>query len=265
MAMGQGAPKDWKDLIAPRYNKDGDRVSMNSFMKEIIHIIHSPVRYVQSSMTGEWGKIVDVFKNKDFYNTEIHHPDDPWLQQRWDDLKHLFPTPLSVQQLNRTQQLNAPPLIKAMTAAGVAQPSPAYISQTPALQKAHEINAAKASAEPRTTMQFKRSQLKTKLLKGYERNADQTPINEAIQAGKITAKDKLQIIKDSRVSPLVRSADRMDFNELIEVNKKATPEEKRELEPLIRKAYRSAIYSTGKLREEKEAIKEKYNKYQGEK
>lgn len=96
-ATGQ-YPQSMKDLIAPRLSltDDNARVTIPTYIKDMIHLGHDPKGYFKSSLAGMWGKMVEIYQNKDFYNYEIHDPNDPWLKRREEDIKHLAPVPFSV-------------------------------------------------------------------------------------------------------------------------------------------------------------------------
>lgn len=91
-------PQNFKDIVAPQINSDDekDRVILPTYYKDIIHMRHSGLGYVTTSMSGPFSKLKDIWLNKDFYNYEIHDIHDGWLQKRKDDLLYFIPKPFSI-------------------------------------------------------------------------------------------------------------------------------------------------------------------------
>jgi hypothetical protein len=92
------APQNFKDIVAPQINPDDDkdRVITPTYYKDMLHLWHSKLGYVTTSMSGPFSKMMDIWQNKDFYNYEIHDIHDNWLQKRKDDLLYFIPKPFSI-------------------------------------------------------------------------------------------------------------------------------------------------------------------------
>ena len=252
-------PKDLKDYMAPRFNKMGDRIMINTHLKDWVHIIHSPSGFLTSSLTGEWGRMIDVMKNKDFFGTEIRHPDDPLTKQAWDSMKYLFPTPFSISNFQRLSQLDAPLGIKATNVLGITQPTPKYISNSPAQNLASEIMREKLPVGARTQKQADASQARYKLMDQYRRTGDDTAIQQAVEEGTITRKQAHEIIKESGMSDLARTIHGFSFDDAVKVYEKASPQERADLDAVMQKKYHNAMHNAA-THEERVRIKDVYNK-----
>lgn len=226
---GQGQPKDLKDIIAPQYDKDGNRISLNTHIKDWVHIWHNPLGFISNSLSGQIGRVLDVWNNKDFYGVEIHHPDDPALKQAAEIAIHLFPTPFSISSQKKLKGDEAPAALKVSTALGFTQPSPAYISNTAAMEEAYKINSGKYPSGSRTKEEFDKQQLKSQLRDEYSRTGNKNNILKAEEDHKISPKEASSIIKDSKLSTIERLTKHMTYEEVGKVIEKSNPSEKEEL------------------------------------
>lgn len=82
---GKG-PQELKDYFFPRtgdVDHDGHpmRVSLPSYMKDVYEYAHAPINTLASKLHPAIGAIGDMLHNRDFYGTEIRHPDDPIVKQ----------------------------------------------------------------------------------------------------------------------------------------------------------------------------------------
>ena len=256
-------PKDFKDLIAPRYNADGDRIMLNTHLKDWIHMLHNPGQFATSSAAGYIGKFVDLMNNKDFYGTEIIHEDDAPAKKAWEATKFLFPTPFSLSQYQRVSELDAPDALKLSTVLGATQPAPGYVSKTAAENKASEIMASHQSVGARTKEAFDKTKLKNKLRLDYETNHDQSMIDQSVNSGDITRKDAHQIVKDASKSKIERMTTHMTADEVAHVIEKANDDELKELMPIFEKKVRTKMDSSSdternKLKELRDNVVNKY-------
>ncbi len=250
----QGHPKNFKDLIAPRYDKT-NRISLNSYLKDILHMTHSPVKYITSSLSGEIGRFFDLAKNKDFYGTEIYNPDDKWFKQFMDKMKYLIPMPFSISNYKRIADLQAPGPIKALVAAGVAQPTPAYVTQTKAQELAHQMMLDRLPAGARTQAASEASLMKSNVTKQFLAanqggdfknlsSLDKTPLINAVKAKEINLSQANQILKHGDDSFFKRTTRTFSWSDIPKIMEKATPEEMPELKQIFMTKVNNAIKHT---------------------
>jgi hypothetical protein len=89
-------PESIKDLVFPRIDDKGNRVSTPTYWRDVLSLIKSPSLYVQHSMSGFIGRMAEIWNNKDFYNTEIYDPNDNVFEITKDMFVHAVPLPFGV-------------------------------------------------------------------------------------------------------------------------------------------------------------------------
>ena len=52
-------------------------------MKDVVAYAHDPKQTILNKMSPVLSMLSAVLENRDFYGTEIRHPDDPVVQQLW--------------------------------------------------------------------------------------------------------------------------------------------------------------------------------------
>lgn len=92
------SPKNIRDLVAPQIdpNDPSKRVIIPSYIKDALHAYHSPSRYVSTSMSGMWGKLLDDWNNKDFYGYEIYDPQASLPERAKEIAEYSVPKPFSI-------------------------------------------------------------------------------------------------------------------------------------------------------------------------
>jgi hypothetical protein len=225
--LGRGEwPQDIKDLLAPRYNKAGDRVMLNTHLKDWIHVFHSPAGFVTSSLAGEWGRAADVIRNKDFFGNEVYNEDDPTTKKIHDSLKHLFPTPFSISNTKKVYENSAPAVVKGLTMAGVLQPTPQYITDTPAEALAKKYMGRHVPVGGRTQAEADRRQARKELREKYAATHDEGLIAAAHKNPLLTNEDILNARLADLKEPIANYAEELTLPEVFNVIKVANPEEK---------------------------------------
>lgn len=240
----QGRPKNFRDLVAPRYDDDGNRISLNSYLKDLLHFSHSPVRYITSSMSGEWGRLFDLTRNKDYYGTEIYSPDDSRAKQLLDQLQYLVPLPFYFSGLKRAAELKAPAPVKTMVGAGIAQPAPGYMNKTEAQMLAHDMMLERLPIGARTQAQAEASLAKSRIAKDFLKanegrdmtriqSLDKTALVQGARAKEINLNQANFILKHAGDSFMKRTTRTMSWFDIPKIMEKATPEELPELEAIF--------------------------------
>jgi hypothetical protein len=260
-------PKDFKDLMAPRYDKDGNRIMLNTHLKDWIHIAHSPINFLSTSSAGYIGRVIQLWQNKDFYGTEIVHEDDPPAKKAWAVAKQMIGQPFVISSTIRAEELKSPTPLTVATMAGITQPAPKYIGQSKAEALAIDIQRSNMPQGSRTQVSADRSQLKANLRKEYAKNKSSVPLSQAVVSGKITQKEKDRLLKDSKLNTLERTikTGRFTIQQVAKVYKVATPEERKILLPILKKKIKTKLDKPENLlpSEEKED-QDLYKKYFGQ-
>lgn len=232
--IGEGKNGDLlKDFFDPRYDKNGDRIFLNTHFKDWAHIYHSPGGFISNSLSGFYGRFIEDWNNKDFYNVEIAHPGDNMLKQGFNKLKHLIPSPFVLNNQQNLKLQDAPWEIKLLAMVGAVNVSPGYITKSPALQLAEELHADNMPSKTRTKAQFDQSLTVKKLAQAYSKKDDEAPLEAAVEKGTLTDRQRNEIINDDGMTPLERAAKGLSFKEVATVMDKATPDEIKQLLPMF--------------------------------
>lgn len=228
-------PKELKDYIYPTVDKEnGLRVSMPTYWRDFVHAAHSPTGYAKSSLTGEFGRIADIWQNKDFYGNQVYDPDSPSYQKALDISKHLIPLPFSLSSAMQSKQEGGNKLATAAGFAGFTQ-APKYITESEAEQKASGFYQERGQGPGRTHSQQERHAAVSDLsqrVKNRDPNV-QDKINKAISDNLITEKDLHTIKAKATLSKLQYRIQGLPLNQAKEVMSVATPAERKEILPEV--------------------------------
>ncbi len=262
-------PKNFKDIMAPRVDKEGNRVMLNTHLKDWVHLIHDPGKFAQNKMTGEIGRVLETIHNKDFFGTEVYHPDDSMAKKVKDISMHIFPTPFAISNLMQERSKKFPKALQATTALGITQPAPAYVTNSLAQQKAFDILHEKLPAGSRTSVQFERSKMMSQFVSEVKQNKFEN-VGKALDAGKINEREYNKIISDAGRGPLERTTYNFTGEEVEKVMRVADHKELVQLLPIFedkmdRKINRAPLDEVEKLEKFKNDVIKFYNKKIGKK
>jgi hypothetical protein len=191
-----------------------------------------------------------ALENRDFYGTEIRHPDDPVVQQLWQLAKFAGAEamPFSVRGVQKLVQqkgsleTSLPGQVKAALKnpkeliAGQFgfQPAPAYIQNSPALNRAHEYDMANMPPGTRTQQQAEKQRLRNAIAIQYRNgHPDHAAIANLIREHKLTRKEVNSAITTAKTDPLVRAARPLHLDQLLNVYAAADQKERPLLRPII--------------------------------
>jgi hypothetical protein len=236
---GKG-PEEWKDMVYPKINEQGDRISLPTYMRDLFHVAHSPIKYVTSSMSGWIGRLGEVLNNKDFYGVKVHDPDDNVLNQRIDDMIHLVPLPFSFSTWQRMSE-EGQGTARSITGFLGGTKAPYWIEKSPAQQLATEIAAEKLPTGGRSKAEFERYKLlkqKSKEFLDAQRSGAPTkPIMDsvasAVKAGKLQSSDVKKFQRRITNEPLEQTVGHLSLTESLRIWEKANQEEKKKIGPTI--------------------------------
>ncbi len=244
-------PEALTDYFFPQTGKIGpngrpERLSLPSYLKDLYELNQHPGRTVLNKVHPAITATAQFLSNEDYFGTEIHHPDDPFLRQRLDDAEFIAKQFLPFSIRNAYQRAEsagetglASPL-QRRSLPGTAEsfvglvPAPRSITQTSAEQRAHEAAVRLMPQGPRTREQFERSQLlgryRNRLRSGDMSLSD---LRQEVSAGRITGRDAEAIAQSSRRSPLQADFNRLPLEDALAVWQLANAEERRNLRPLL--------------------------------
>jgi hypothetical protein len=235
-------PQSLKDFVYPVIDRAaGIRASLPTYWRDIVHLAHDPVGYVTSSLTGQVGRIADVWQNKNFYGNEIYNPDDP-LAKRWEDaIKHQFPMPFSVSSFSQSGRQGGNTLSRVAGYLG-APVAPRWIDETDAERLAFEYAMQHREVGSRTQVAADRSQARNDVLHrlehGEQIDASTDPqFQQAVQRGLLRPQDLAPLVKESHIPQLVRqiASPRLNVAESLNVYDLATPDEKAQIQVAVRR------------------------------
>lgn len=155
-------PREMIDYIYPKIDKEGNRISLPTYMRDLFSLAHSPLQYIGHSLSGWLSRFWEVLHNKDFYGVEIHDAEENYIQKRVDDVIHMVPLPFGVTSYLRARE-EKQPIEKQITGFLGFTKAPYYITQTPAEQRAAELMIGRLPQAPRSKEEFARA----KIDKGY--------------------------------------------------------------------------------------------------
>lgn len=134
-------PQNIKDLMYPRISNDDDkkRLALPDYGKDVSSIAYRGVgEYIKSSLAGDFGKLYDIWNNKDFQGYNIIDPKDGVFEQGKDALKYMMPQPIGVQQVKKDIK-NKETLPSAATHFIGFSPAPKYTTNTNIENKIYDL------------------------------------------------------------------------------------------------------------------------------
>lgn len=228
-------PKDLKDYVFPQIDPKDDkvRVSIPTYFKDMVHLIHAPVGYVTSSMSGWIGRVADLLRNQDYYGVQIRDTDDSMAKQAMAVGKYSAGTllPFSVRGYKNLATQDVGALRKLLAVLGV-NPAPRFIGQTPAERASAEYWQNQRAVGGVRPEQFERSGAKRLLVKQIQ-HGEAPSISEALAKGTIKPNDVKALYERANTSALSSQVKHMPLEEAERIYEKATPKEKRELESVM--------------------------------
>lgn len=246
--LGGKTPKDLTDMVFPQIDPKDDkvRVSLPTYFKDVVHAIHAPLNFVTSSMSGWIGRLVDLLRNKDYYGTQIRDTDAPYVKQALQVGKYAGATllPFSIRGYKNLSNQEVGGLRKSLAAFGV-NPAPRFISQTP-LERAGEAywkgHQTDAGVRPE---QFEANMAKRRLVSQIKHN-EAPDISGALAKGTLRPSEVPALYQRARLSSAESLVLHMPLYDAEKLYRKATPEEKVKLEPIMAKKRATSLARSGR-------------------
>lgn len=241
--LGGHDPKNLTDVVFPRIDpKDPKvRVSIPTYFKDAVHLIHSPGNYIVSSMAGWIGRVADLLRNKDYFGVQIRDTDDPATKQALAMGKYLGETmlPFSIRGYKNLSASQESGLRKAMALAGV-NPAPRYIGQTAAETEAEDYWKGQRSEAGIRPEQFE-AKLEKRALVAKIAHGQEPDIGAAIAKGTIRPADVKTLYKRAGMGQLASMVDHMPLDEAERVYKTSSAAEKAELASIMTRKRANAM------------------------
>lgn len=240
-AMFGKKPKNLKDYYFVQTGDIDDhgnpvRLVLPSYMKDVFHATGHPLTTITNKLHPILSMVSQMLMNKDFYGIEIRHSGDPILRQMLQELGYLGKQiePFSIRNVQKQLGSNASTGVKVAGLFGVTQ-APASAGKTSAEELASELVQQQIPPKIRTQEQADHSALVSQITGLMRAGKGQQLMQQSLTAGKITARDVLNIQRQSLLTPLQASVNRLSYGDAEKVEQVATPEEKQQLTPIIAK------------------------------
>lgn len=239
-----------KNMTFPRIDKDdpSQRVSIPTYWKDMVHLLHNIPDYIHSSMTGEIGRAMDTWNNRDFYGRQVYNPDDPLLIRVKDIMEHMIPVPFSLGSFVSAKQSGASNVKSAAGFLGYTK-APYYVSHTKAEQKADELIRNQLPQGSRTKEQYQKTVNERQIMSAVKRG--ETTLQEAENKGLIPARRGFDLSRHMDYTQLQEKVSRLGANDALKVWVIANPKEQAQIKDMItRKIFNSETLTP----EEKEGM-----------
>jgi hypothetical protein len=185
MASGKKL-QTFKDIVAPQINQDDEteRVILPTYYKDMLHLWHSKLGYVTTSMSGNISKLIDIWNNKDFYGYEIHDEHDPFLEKRKDDILYFLPKPFSFSSASKMIEKGEPTSKVVMSFFGLNK-APGYLTHSPIENEIFDLyNIRNQSVKPKAEKEANDAKKQIRQLYREDKKQEAEDLaNEAIKKG----------------------------------------------------------------------------------
>lgn len=231
-------PQTLTDLYHPQtgeVDRDGNpgRIDLPSYMKDAFALSKDAKTTATNKLHPGFQELHELWTNKDFYNTEIAHDDDPWYKQGMEYLSYFGKNavPFGIQNFMKYRESGAT-IPAALRGELGFTPAPRDIGLTPAQQEATALSRRHFEAGPFTSEEAEKrtkfSQLRSQYLSG-KMTDDQ--LGDQLDKGTLSDHQYDSLIESKDQSPLERQVGNLRSpEEFLRVWKKANPDERRTLE-----------------------------------
>jgi len=245
-------PQELKDYYYPRdgtfdSNNNPNRIQLPSYIRDLMSMTRHPIKSAIAKMNPLIDTTLGILENKDFYNTEVRHPDDPLPNQAADLAKYIAEqmTPFSLRNYrSRGGQVNADALGTLVQSLVGILPAPREFIRTPAENMVAEYMPHHLSAGPITKEEAANRE--------YKRTADSAfrrgqigigDLTKAVGVGKLTREQVLTMVRDKNLPTIVRDIKILSPEEAFNVFKVASPQERAVIKDSVAKAVVKKIQS----------------------
>lgn len=242
-------PKTWKDYFYPR-RKDGTRVSIPGYMKDVFAFYRDPVDTIVNKQGPLLEMTAEAIQNRDFYGNEIRHKDDPIVKQFLETAQWFGRTsePFSFTGTKKLLEKEGEPtntlsdVVKGalkhpgdvLTGQMGFQPAPSWVQNSAALNAARDYEASNFTPGTRTAAQAAKTTAMHQVSDMYRRKAvDKEAIERFKKDGTLNETDILKAQIRAREDPLYAATKSLHPDQVLKVYQAGTPEEQRTLRPLL--------------------------------
>lgn len=235
---GQWPEKLW-DYFHPksgRQNPDGtdERYNVPSYMTDVTNSYYHPLTTVENKMHPLLRSISEMLNNADYYGTEIRNKDDSRVQQLGSEVEFMAKkfVPYSLASAQKERASGGTGLDSAISGLNIA---PASQNRSPAMDKA--VGYIRDSAAPVKTKEQAEASAEQYNMRMEFKKGNTKPIEDALDAGKITAKQARALTDKAEKSPLVNAMAKLTIDQSLNVYELADPKEREDIKPLVISRY----------------------------
>lgn len=210
-----------------------ERYTLPTYMKDLWAYAHDPVQTLKNKLNPTLGLASELHENRDYYGVQIADPDastaGQWMQRITHGAKAFVP--FWMRGVKKADERGAGLGEKIAPLIGV-MPAPAAMNQSAAMRLASEINKGKMGGAPMTEQQAERRTERTGVINQL-RQGNTGALPQAIQQGKLKSEDAARIRATASLPPLAAAVKHMTLEEATRVFNRASPAERRMIEPLL--------------------------------
>lgn len=241
---GQKIDDPITDLLYPKngkMNSDGSaqRIYLKTYIHDAYQFSHAPGETGFNKTAPIWHQIGDMYKNADYYGTQIH----PIHATTGDALtdpstytstgKYLIDqaAPFSARNFQQ-RRAQGEDIVSSLTSTAAILPAPKWVGQSKAELLAFELFKTKLKQGPNDAVKDESVRRYHELASGYAANRyTAKDVANAFKKGEITSKQLDGILDDEegKLSPLERHVKQLEPHELLRVWEVASPDEKKVL------------------------------------
>lgn len=199
-------PQKLSDYVYPRTDKDdpSQRLSIPTYIRVLTGLVRKPTEAIPNAASSEISRSMEIWRNRDYYGTQVFNPDDPLYKKAPEIIGHFIPVPFSISSFLKSTEQGQPIWKSAASFAGFTK-APAYAYQTPAQERISELLQRKYGSDVKTQRQADRSTLMRDIRVALrEKNSERATelIRQGQASGQLTIGDVMGITKASGQSPL---------------------------------------------------------------
>jgi len=240
-----------------------ERYLLPTYWKDVHNWLSDPHKTAANKFHPLIGLASELNQNKDYYSTEIRHPDDNWLQQAGQVLGYGVKAfePFWMRGMGKEAERGATNPVNYVAPLVGVMPAPADFSMSAAEKEQMKILGESRSTAPRTQEEFQRSQLVNKIAREQRLGQDSGLLQQSMDNGKLSHRDLATIKEKATMEPMIRGFKKLGMDDAIAVYEKATVDEKERLEPVLHRKMNVARHNMAP--EEYQTLKERWPKIFG--
>ena len=238
-------PEEAKDYLFPKTgntNPDGspERLSLPTYAKDWYAYAEQPLKTITHKMHPLWGLLGDLAKNKDYFNVEVRHTDDPLMKQAGQVVEHIAEAFLPFSIKNYAKMNKAAPGNKlknlGVSITGISS-APGYLSKSPAQKLMTRLIVERIPDKVKTQEKFERSTYRRTVINRI-RKGEKIDVKEAVKI--LGRRSYVMLRKEARKTPFASSFNRLSIRDALNVYTIATRKERKQVKVILRSKYRRA-------------------------